>query len=112
MGEQQASVSLLCQFPVTSSIPLLTTVILLRVVLPFKWLGCYLVKPLLEEKTNEKYEKFQAVDYKVQVVAGKNYFIKMDVGHIKVFQGLSGEDDLELSGYHTNKTKNDELTSF
>ncbi|EDM11284.1 stefin A2 [Rattus norvegicus] len=75
------------------------------------------VKTLLEEKTNGKYEKFEAIQYKVQVVAGRNYFIKMDVGHgcfthIKVFQGLSGKDDLELSGYQTNKTKNDELTHF
>ncbi|XP_034371703.1 stefin-3-like [Arvicanthis niloticus] len=73
------------------------------------------VRPLLEEKTNEKYEKFKAVEYKSQVVAGQNLFIKMDVGHgcflhIKVFRGLSGEDDLKLQGYQTNKTKDDELT--
>ncbi|XP_032755169.1 stefin-3-like [Rattus rattus] len=75
------------------------------------------VKPLLEKKTNEKNEKFKAVEYKSQVIQGQNYFIKRDVGHgcfahRKVFQGLSGEDDLELSGYQTNKTKNDELTYF
>ncbi|OBS81004.1 hypothetical protein A6R68_20801, partial [Neotoma lepida] len=72
----------------------------------------------LEEKTNEKYEKFEAVEYKTQVVAGVNYFIKVDVGnghyaHLKVFKGLPGQNDgLELSGYQTNKTKEDELTYF
>ncbi|XP_021041100.1 stefin-3 [Mus caroli] len=75
------------------------------------------VRPLLEEQTHEKYEKFKAVEYKSQVVAGQNLFIKMDVGngcflHMKVFRGLSREDDLKLKGYQTNKTKTDELTSM
>ncbi|XP_028608119.1 stefin-3-like [Grammomys surdaster] len=75
------------------------------------------VRPQLEEKTNEKYEKFKAVEYKSQVVAGLIHFIKVDVGHdcflhIKVFSGLSRKDDLELQGYQTNKTKDDELTYF
>ncbi|XP_021010031.1 stefin-2-like [Mus caroli] len=75
------------------------------------------VRPLLEEKTNEKYEKFKAIEYKVQVVQGLNYFIKMDVGrgcylHINVLSGISSENDLELTGYQTNKAKNDELTYF
>ena len=39
----------------------------------------------------------------------------MDVGggcllHIKVFRMISGEDDLQLSGHQTNKTKNEELS--
>ncbi|XP_052014100.1 stefin-2-like [Apodemus sylvaticus] len=79
------------------------------------------IRPQLEEKSNEKYEKFEAVVYKLQVlIDGKNYFIKitfMDVGsgcyfHIKVFSDISNENDLELRGYETNKTKNDELTYF
>ncbi|GAB1303350.1 Cystatin A family member 3 [Apodemus speciosus] len=74
-------------------------------------------KPQLEEKTNEKFEKFEAVEYKTQVVAGQNYFIKIDVGsgcylHVKVFRGLSGEDNFELHGYQTNKKKDDELDYF
>ncbi|XP_051005839.1 stefin-3-like [Acomys russatus] len=74
------------------------------------------VRAQLEEKTNEKYEKYEAVEYKSQVVAGSNYFIKINVGggrylHVKVFRGLSGQnDDFELSGYQVNKTKDDELT--
>ncbi|XP_057401698.1 cystatin-A isoform X2 [Balaenoptera acutorostrata] len=34
------------------------------------------VKPQLEEKTNETYEEFEAVEYKSQVVSGTNYYIK------------------------------------
>uniref|UniRef100_A0ABK0LUE1 Stefin A3 n=1 Tax=Rattus norvegicus TaxID=10116 RepID=A0ABK0LUE1_RAT len=75
------------------------------------------VKRQLEEKTNEKYEKFKVVEYKSQVVAGQILFMKVDVGngrflHMKVLRGLSGDDDLKLLDYQTNKTKNDELTDF
>ncbi|XP_004642251.1 cystatin-A [Octodon degus] len=77
------------------------------------------VKPQLEEKTNESYQEFIAEEYKSQVVAGINYYIKIRVGdqsyiHIKVFKPLPGqnEDGLELSDYQTGKTKDDELTGF
>ncbi|XP_012635955.1 cystatin-A [Microcebus murinus] len=76
------------------------------------------VKPQLEEKTNETYEEFEAVEYKTQVVAGINYYIKVRVCencymHLKVFKSLPGQGQgLELSGYQTDKTKEDELTGF
>ncbi|XP_051005836.1 cystatin-A-like [Acomys russatus] len=76
------------------------------------------VKPQLEEETNEKFEKYEATEYKSQVVAGVNYYIKVDVGggrylHVKVFRGLPGQnEDLVLSGYQDNKSKDDELTYF
>ncbi|XP_021529657.2 cystatin-A [Aotus nancymaae] len=76
------------------------------------------VKPQLEEKTNEKYEELQAVEYKTQVVAGTNYYIKVRAGdnrymHLKVFESLPGQnEDLVLSGYQTDKSKDDELTGF
>ncbi|XP_032123590.1 cystatin-A [Sapajus apella] len=76
------------------------------------------VKPQLEEKTNEKYEKLEAVEYKTQVVAGINYYIKVRAGdncyiHLKVFKSLPGQnEDLVLSGYQTDKSKDDELTGF
>uniref|UniRef100_A0A8C9PHU0 Cystatin A n=3 Tax=Marmotini TaxID=337730 RepID=A0A8C9PHU0_SPEDA len=76
------------------------------------------VKPQLEEKTNESYEQFEAVEYKTQVVAGINYYIKVRVGddtymHLKVFKGLPGQNEkLVLTGYQTNKSKDDELTGF
>ena len=39
------------------------------------------VKPQLEEKTNETYEEFTAIEYKTQVVAGINYYIKVRLQH-------------------------------
>uniref|UniRef100_A0A673STL0 Cystatin A n=1 Tax=Suricata suricatta TaxID=37032 RepID=A0A673STL0_SURSU len=37
------------------------------------------VRPQLEEKTNETYQKFEVIEYKTQVVAGINYYIKVRV---------------------------------
>ncbi|KAM5281373.1 cystatin-A [Ctenodactylus gundi] len=76
------------------------------------------IKPQLEEKTNASYEEFEAIEYKTQVVAGTNYYIKIRVGdeqyiHVKVFRPLPGQnEDLVLSGYQMDKSKDDELTGF
>ncbi|KAK1344285.1 hypothetical protein QTO34_014850 [Cnephaeus nilssonii] len=76
------------------------------------------VKAQLEEKENKKYPTFKATEYKSQVVAGTNYFIKVQVEdddfvHIRVFQSLPHENKpLALHDYQTNKTKQDELTYF
>ncbi|XP_069886192.1 cystatin-A isoform X2 [Dipodomys merriami] len=76
------------------------------------------VKQQLEEKTNETYEEFEAVEYKSQVVAGTIFYIKMRVGdgrytHIKVFRSLPGQNEgLKLVAYQTDKSKEDELTAF
>ncbi|XP_006869415.1 PREDICTED: cystatin-A [Chrysochloris asiatica] len=76
------------------------------------------VKPQVEEQTNETYEKFEAVIYKTQVVAGVNYFVKVQVGdekyvHLKIFKSLpGGNQHLELSDVQTDKCKDDELVGF
>ncbi|XP_016003573.2 cystatin-A [Rousettus aegyptiacus] len=76
------------------------------------------VKPQLEEKTNETYEEFKVVEYKTQVVAGTNYYIKVRVGHnnyvhLKIFKALPQENQpLTLTGYQTDKSREDELTGF
>uniref|UniRef100_A0A8C5YG81 Cystatin domain-containing protein n=1 Tax=Microcebus murinus TaxID=30608 RepID=A0A8C5YG81_MICMU len=76
------------------------------------------VKPQLEEKTNETYEEFEAIEYKSQVVSGIKYYIKVHVGkgryiHMQVIDGVSRHNqDLELSGYQTDKCKEDELTGL
>ncbi|XP_049641898.1 cystatin-A [Suncus etruscus] len=76
------------------------------------------VKSQLEEKTNESYEEFEAIEYKTQVVAGIFYYIKIRTGedtyiHIKVLRSLPHENQpLKLSGYQTDKCKDDEITGF
>ncbi|KAK1344286.1 hypothetical protein QTO34_014851 [Cnephaeus nilssonii] len=56
------------------------------------------VKAQLEEKENKKYPTFKATEYKSQVVAGTNYFIKVQVEdddfvHIQVFESLPQENN-------------------
>ncbi|XP_075398351.1 cystatin-B-like [Tenrec ecaudatus] len=72
----------------------------------------------VEAKENKRFPEFKAVEYKSQVVAGMNFFIKVHTGddnfmHLRVFQSLPHENKpLTLSNYQTNKGKHDELTFF
>nr|XP_045006991.1 cystatin-B-like [Jaculus jaculus] len=76
------------------------------------------VKSQLEEKENRKFSVFKAVSYRSQVVAGTNYFIKVDVGddefmHLRVFQSLPHENKPPtLHAYQTKKAEHDELGYF
>ncbi|KAM5335614.1 cystatin-B [Glossophaga mutica] len=76
------------------------------------------VKSQLEEKENKKYPIFKAVEYQSQLVAGTNYFIKVQVEdddfvHIRVYESLPQEKKpLALHDYQTNKTRHDKLAYF
>lgn len=76
------------------------------------------MKSQLEEKANKKYPLFKAVEYKSQLVAGTNYFIKVQVDndnfvHIRVFESLPHENKpLALHDYQADKTKDDALAYF
>ncbi|XP_038242651.1 cystatin-B-like isoform X2 [Dermochelys coriacea] len=76
------------------------------------------VKLQVEEKEGKKFEVFTAVEFKTQLVAGINYFIKVHVGneeflHLRVFKSLPHENkSLSLCSYQSSKTKHDELTHF
>ncbi|NXM60136.1 CYTB protein, partial [Illadopsis cleaveri] len=76
------------------------------------------VKAQLEEKEGKTFEVFTAVEFKTQVVAGTNYFIKVHVGneefmHLRVFKSLPHENEqLSLHSYQSSKTKHDELAYF
>ncbi|XP_021534816.1 cystatin-B [Neomonachus schauinslandi] len=76
------------------------------------------VKPQLEEQENKKYATFKAVEFRSQVVAGMNYFIKVQVDndefvHLRVFRSLPHENKpVALSSYQTNKARHDELAYF
>ncbi|XP_042304310.1 cystatin-B-like [Sceloporus undulatus] len=76
------------------------------------------VKAQVEEKEGKNFDVFTAVEFKTQVVAGTNYFIKVHVGndeflHVRVFQSLPHENKpLTLTGYQSKKAKHDELAYF
>ncbi|XP_004429704.1 PREDICTED: cystatin-B [Ceratotherium simum simum] len=76
------------------------------------------VKSQLEEKENKKFPLFKAVEFRSQVVAGMNHFIKVQVGdddyvHIRVYERLPHEKKPPaLTSYQTNKARHDELSYF
>ncbi|XP_043307761.1 cystatin-B-like [Cervus canadensis] len=76
------------------------------------------VKSQLEEKENKKLTVFKALEFKSQLVAGKNYFIKVHVDeddfvHIRGFESLPHENNpVALTSYQINKGRHDELTYF
>ncbi|XP_040517478.1 cystatin-A [Gallus gallus] len=75
------------------------------------------VKPQLESRENKTYQTFTAIIYRTQVVAGTNYFIKVQISdeyiHLKIFQPLPHENQHpSLTGYQTGKTRDDPLVYF
>jgi len=81
---------------------------------------CAEVRPAVENSANAKFEEFEPVSYKSQVVAGTNYFVKVKVRsaddshvHIRVFKGLPHTGGkLELHSTHSDKKSHDELVYF
>ncbi|XP_058041303.1 leukocyte cysteine proteinase inhibitor 1-like [Ahaetulla prasina] len=78
------------------------------------------VKDKLEDATNKRFATYEAILYCAQVVAGKNYFIKMRCGdkekdyvHLRIFQALPVQGgQVELSSFQVDKTKDDPITYF
>ncbi|XP_005090623.1 cystatin-A1 isoform X1 [Aplysia californica] len=76
------------------------------------------VREALETKAGKTFSQYKAVTYRTQVVAGTNYFVKVQVDadeyvHLRVFKPLPNENRLpELSAYQLCKTKDDELQFF
>ncbi|XP_078698074.1 cystatin-A-like isoform X1 [Branchiostoma floridae x Branchiostoma belcheri] len=76
---------------------------------------CDTVRDEAEAREGVKYDTFTALSYKKQVVAGINYFIKVDVGteycvHLRVFRSFRG--DVMLSDVQLNKGMEDAIEYF
>uniref|UniRef100_A0A8B9ZJC2 Cystatin domain-containing protein n=1 Tax=Anas platyrhynchos TaxID=8839 RepID=A0A8B9ZJC2_ANAPL len=78
------------------------------------------VKPEFERREHKRYDTFRAIVYRTQVVAGINYFIKVQISnsdtgyvHLRVFQALPQENQgPSLERYQTGKTRDDPLEYF
>ncbi|XP_006627803.1 cystatin-B-like [Lepisosteus oculatus] len=79
---------------------------------------CDEVKPQVEEKAGKKFQVFTAKEFKSQVVAGTNYFVKVHVGgedylHIRVYETLPhAGSKLSLHSIQTSKAQHDEILYF
>ncbi|XP_040278790.1 cystatin-B-like [Bufo bufo] len=79
---------------------------------------CDLVKPEFQAKSGVNAAKFKAVSFKSQTVAGRNYFVKVDLGggqfcHLRIYEPLphTGEK-ATLSNFKLGKKKEDALSHF
>ncbi|KAM7459030.1 cystatin-B [Blastocystis sp. ATCC 50177/Nand II] len=72
------------------------------------------MKGEVEKQANESFSTFEPVEAMTQVVAGTNYFIKVDVGNGKaVFMRVWDHfGDLSLTSIQTGKTLGDKLEYF
>ncbi|MCJ8748356.1 hypothetical protein PDJAM_G00163880 [Pangasius djambal] len=79
---------------------------------------CDEIKPQVEEKAGKKFDVFKATAFSTQTVAGKNYFIKVQVGeneymHLRVFRSLPSDGyKLSLHSIQTSKTSQDPIEYF
>ena len=73
------------------------------------------VRPTLEKESGQVFQEYKAETFCSQVVAGLNYFIKVNVGggkyvHLRVYQDL--QQNVQLAGYQLDKEKDSSLTYF
>ncbi|XP_075707133.1 cystatin-A1-like [Rhinoderma darwinii] len=70
------------------------------------------------KKSGVNAKTFQAVKYRSQVVAGKNYFVKVRLGkdqfcHLRIFAPLTYTNNKpQLKSFQLKKTEKDEITYF
>ena len=71
------------------------------------------VKSIFENE-NYKTEKFEPINYKIQIVNGTNFFVKINTDnqyvHLRIYKSLSGE--INYSGAKLDKKLEDEITYF
>ncbi|XP_067674168.1 cystatin-B-like [Haliotis asinina] len=78
---------------------------------------CDKVKSDLESQTKKTFTTYTAISYRTQVVAGTNYFIKVDVGdehyHLRIFVPLPyTQNPASLDAYEAGHTAESELSYF
>ncbi|XP_073473561.1 cystatin-A-like [Aquarana catesbeiana] len=79
---------------------------------------CDLFKAEIEQKSGKNFVTYEAVEYKTQLVAGVNFFVKIHVGaeqyiHLRIYWELPFEEDgISLTAFQLGKTKEEEIVHF
>ncbi|KAG2382615.1 hypothetical protein C9374_005195 [Naegleria lovaniensis] len=72
------------------------------------------VKGEVEQKLGKTLQKYEALKYATQVVAGTNYFVKVDTGddvvHLRIYVHFSGSK--QLHGVKTGETATSPIQHF
>ncbi|KAG7165819.1 Cystatin-B-like [Homarus americanus] len=80
------------------------------------WCRLYsLLRSQVEDKLGREVSQFTLLSYKTQVVAGTNYFAKVDIGeeevvHMRVYKDL--KQNLSLHSIQHPKAKEDDIAYF
>eukprot|EP00700_Malawimonas_jakobiformis_P001754 EC722292.1.p1 GENE.EC722292.1~~EC722292.1.p1 ORF type:complete len:107 (+),score=27.64 EC722292.1:31-321(+) len=73
------------------------------------------VRSDVEKKAGKSLSQYKVVEYATQIVAGTNYFLKIDAGdehvHARVFVGLGGAAPT-VHSVQTGKSAHDKLAYF
>ena len=69
----------------------------------------------LQYYPEDKVEEFTAISYRIQIVQGHNYYVKVRTGpgsyvHLRIYKDLAGQ--VSLDGVLTNKTVFDPIEYF
>jgi cystatin-A/B len=74
------------------------------------------LKNKIQEKTKKEFNKFEVHSYKTQIVAGTNYFVKLNTDgefmHVRIFKSLPPENNFKLIALEVNKNEKAEIEYF
>ncbi len=74
------------------------------------------LKNEIQEKVKKEFSKFEVHSYKTQVVAGTNYFVKVNTNdkfmHIRIFKSLPPENIFKLIALEMNRNEKEEIEYF
>lgn len=79
---------------------------------------CDQFKVEVEQKSGMNFGTFKAIEYKTQLVAGTNYFIKTHVGgdqyiHLRIYKKLPCyQEEMSLTAFQVGKTREEPIVHF
>ncbi|XP_040195106.1 cystatin-A [Rana temporaria] len=79
---------------------------------------CDQFKAEVQQKSGKNFGTFEAIEFKTQLVAGTNYFIKTHIGdnqyvHLRIYKKLPCyQEEMSLTAFQVGKTREDHIVHF